>query len=381
MPPATLAQSHFRPTWAEIDLRAFEGNLRSLARLLKPGPQMLVVLKADGYGHGAAFLGRRAAELADLPLWGFGVSSVEEGVALRAEGLRQPILILGSLYPFESFSAALKHELTPTVASRLAVEALAEAAAKAGKRAAVHLEIDTGMGRTGVSPDTAGDVVREILSHDALHLEGIYTHPAQGESPAATRAQLDAFEKVLLIARALGAKPLAHAANSASLLVSSDAHYDLVRPGLAVYGVAPGGVQSPAYLEPVLSWKTRVVFLKKVPAGTPVSYGATFHTQRPSWLATLPVGYADGYRRAFSGKAQVLLRGRRCPVVGRVTMDQIIVDATEVPGIDVGDEAVLIGAQENEKIGVDELAHWADTIPYEILCGIAARVPRVAVKA
>lgn len=380
MIPGTLParQTFLRPTWAEIDSRAFCRNLIAVARFLRPSVRLIAVLKANGYGHGAIPLAK-AAEHVDAPLWGFGVSSVEEGIGLRSAGLRRPILILGSLFPFESFEAALEHDLTSTVASLAAVRAVAKIASDRKRRARVHVKIDTGMGRIGVAPETAPPVLQTVLQSDSLLLEGVYTHLARADSPEETKKQLALFEQVLRGVRVEGPHALLrHAANSAATLSFPESHYDAVRPGLALYGVYPQDDLSPRVdLRPVMTWKTRVVFVKTVRPGTPISYGGTFRVKRPSRLATLPVGYADGYRRAFSNKARVLVKGRRCPVVGRVTMDQTVVDVTDVPRVDVGEEAVLLGCQGPDKVSAEEMARWAETIPYEILCGISGRVPRV----
>jgi alanine racemase len=372
-------RAFLRPTWAEIHLNSFRKNLRAFASRLSSGARLLVVLKANAYGHGAAELAKVAAETTGIPLAGFGVSSVEEGIALRAAGFRQPVLILGSLFPFESFETALKYNLTPTIASRSAANELARIAQKLKLRAGVHLKVDTGMGRIGTTPETAFAAMQEIAAHSSLMLEGVYTHFAQGDSKEDVHRQLDKFKSVEEAVRQLVPKALIHTANSAAALLFPETHFDLTRPGLALYGLSPAPQAEMADFSPVLAWKTRVVFLKKVQPGTAVSYGGTFRTQRTSWLATLPVGYADGYRRSLSNKGQVLIRGKRCPVAGRVTMDQIVVDVTDLPKAEVGDEAVLIGTQDGEKITAEEMAGWADTISYEIVCGISARVPRVAV--
>ncbi len=374
----SAARRFLRPTWAEIDPNAFRRNLTALAGVLAPGVRMIVVLKADGYGHGAVPLARAAAALPGLPLWGFGVSSVEEGQALREAGLKTPVLILGSLFPFDAFEVALRHDLTPTVASLAAAQALERTAGALKRRAAAHVKIDTGMGRIGVSPKAAAQTLEAVLKSPSLRLEGVYTHLAQADSAEVTRNQLDLFEQAVAPLRAGQVPFLAHVANSAAVLRHPRAHLDAVRPGLALYGICPSeDLRSRADLSPVMAWKTRVVFLKTVQPGTPVSYGGTFRFEKAARVATLPVGYADGYRRSLSNKGQVLVRGRRCPVVGRVTMDQILVDVTQVPGVDVGDEAVLLGAQGRDRISAEELARWADTIPYEIVCGVSARVPRV----
>lgn len=360
-----------RPTWSEVNVDAFRHNLLAIADHLSPRVKMMAVLKADGYGHGATPLAK-AASILGSRLWGFGVSSVEEGISLRHAGLKQKILILGSLYPFDSFDAVLDHRLIPTVASRSSAEALAQRAKKRGRPASCHVEIDTGMGRIGMSPAAFA----AFPKNPWLKVEGIYTHLACADSVSITAQQLKLFAKTIKGFGKGGECP--HVANSGGVLARRGSHYPLVRPGLALYGVVPWPtLKRVVDLRPVLSWKTRVVFLKTVKRGTPLSYGWTWRARRRSQIATLPVGYADGYRRGLSNRAQVLVKGRRCPVVGRVTMDQILVDVTGVGGIDVGEEIVLLGRQGREQITAEEMAGWAETIPYEILCGISKRVPRV----
>jgi alanine racemase len=371
----------YRPTWVEINPKIFRRNVQIMMEKMSSSVGVLVVLKADGYGHGAVPLARAVA---DLPVWGFGVSSVEEGLRLRRSGVRQRILILGSLFPFESFRVALRHNLTPTIASDVAALALSREAARLGamprgRSVPVHLKVDTGMGRIGMSPKTVVQMAAHMSQIKNLRLKGVYTHLAQGELARPTAAQLKIFDGVLGALKGLFPKIVVHAANSAAAISFPKSRYNLVRPGLALYGVQSSAGGLFPSMEPVLSWKSRVVFLKTVPKGTAVSYGATFRTTRTSRLATLPVGYADGYRGALSNRAQVLVKGRRCPVVGRVTMDQIIVDVTDVPRVDVGEEIVLIGAQRKARISVEDMAKWAGVLPYEILTGITARVPRTAI--
>jgi alanine racemase len=376
-PVPRTQSSFFRPTWADIDPKAFVRNARHLAHVLTPSQKMIVVLKADGYGHGAVALGRAVAAEKTLPLWGFGVSSIEEGLSLRRAGFRERILILGSLYPFDSFAPALRNHLTPTVASLAAAKAVGEAASRLKLKTAVHVKIDTGMSRIGVSPDTAMQTISAVAESEYLTLEGVYTHFAQADDEIEVRKQLALFNVVLNQIKARGLPVMAHAANSLAALKYPEARFDAVRPGIALYGATPDPTMEEP-LAPVMTWKTRIVFIKTAKPGTRVSYGGTYVVRRPSRIATLPVGYADGYRRAFSNKGYVLVNQMRCPIMGRVTMDQTMVDVTDVPGADVGDEAVLLGFQGDAEIKAQDLAQWADTISYEIFCGITARVPRVA---
>ncbi|HAH06250.1 MAG TPA: alanine racemase [Elusimicrobia bacterium] len=382
-PRVVFPQRFHRPTWAEVDLRRLQENLRRLRRRLPPPVGILLVVKGDAYGHGALSVSRAA--LASGAVDRLGVSSVEEGLALRDAGIRRPILILGSLYPFGSTLAAVRGGLTVTVASLDGARLIAEAAKKAYAPARrfrplrCHLKLDTGMGRIGVSWPAGLRVAERLRDERGVELEGVYTHLACADAdPVFTRLQLERFREALKGLSQAGVRiPLAHAANSAAALLHPASRFDLVRPGLLAYGLFGEG------FEPVLSLKTRVVFLKNVRAGTPLSYGALYRTRRPSRIATLPIGYADGLPRLLSiprqGRpgAAALVRGRRCPIVGAVSMDMTLLDVTGVPDVRVGEEAVLIGRSGSEEVTASELAGWARTIPYEVVTGLKARVPRV----
>lgn len=355
----------FRPTWAEVDLGALESNIRRLRARVGRGVKLLFVVKANAYGHGAVACAKRAQKrrLAD---W-LGVSSVEEGVILRESGVKLPILVLGSLYPFESFLAGVEHRLTPTVASVEAARRLAQAARQLGRAVDCHLKVDTGMGRIGMSPAALEEAVRFLSSEPRVRVQGVYTHLACAESDAAyTRAQLKRFQSVLPLVSA----PLVHAANSAGALKHPASRFDMVRPGLACYGLYSG-------FDPVLSLKSKIVFLKTLPKGAAVSYGATWRSRGRRRLATIPAGYADGVPRRLSNRGLVLIGGKRCPIVGAVTMDMLMVDATDAPRARVGDDVVLLGRQGREEITAGEWAKRLGTIPYEVTTSISARVPRV----
>ena len=360
----------FRPTWAEVDLGLLRANLRRLRSLVGRRAKILFVVKGNAYGHGAAACAK-AAERARLADW-LGVSSVEEGVSLREADVRLPILILGSLFPFESFLAAAEYGLTPTVASLESAKRLVEAAERLKRRVDCHLKIETGMGRIGVTPEAATGVARFLSAHKRVRVQGAYTHLSCAEAGAAfTTRQLKRFTLALAgIARAAGPVELRHAANSAAALRRPLSRYDMVRPGLAIYGLYPG-------FEPILTLKTKVVFLKIVPKGTPLGYGASFRTLRRSKIATVPIGYADGVSRGLSNKGYALLGGLRCPIVGRVTMDMLTLDATAAPQARVGDDVVLIGRQQAQRITAAEIARTLGTIPYEITTALSSRVPRV----
>ncbi len=362
----------FRPTWAEIDLGALVANLRKLRGRVGPKVKVMFVVKANAYGHDAV-LCSLAAEKARAADW-LGVSSVEEGVALRDAGVKLPILVLGSLYPFESVLAAVAYDLTPIVASLESAKRVASAALRLRRPINVHVKVDTGMGRIGVRPEAASELVRQLSALKAIRVEGIYTHMAKADNDAVfTAVQIKGFGRVLAALTREGLRPsLVHAANSATTLRHPAARYDLVRPGLAVYGLYDG-------FSPILTLKSKCVYIKTVPKGSSVGYGATWRAKRESRIATLPIGYGDGYPRALSNRASVLVGGRRCPVIGSVTMDQIMIDVTAASQTRVGDDAVLIGRQDGASVTATELAGLCGTIPYETVTALSSRVPRVGV--
>ncbi len=358
-----------RPTWAEIDLDALIHNFNVARGFLWEGVGVLSVVKADAYGHGAVEVGRTLEEAGTDML---GVATVEEAVELRDYGIEIPILLLGGMRPEEAPVAA-EYSLTPCLFSLDAARALDAQAAKAGRKLPYHLKIDTGMARLGVRPDEAGQFLTELAAYKNIVMEGAFTHLASAfsESPEATRAQLDEFSGLVGMIRGRGFMPrYVHAANSAALRRYPETHMDLVRPGIMLYGSDGAGGLS---LRPVMKLKTVVIQVRRVPEGTPVSYGGTFITVRPSVIATLPIGYADGYMRRLSNRAKVSIRGALAPVVGTVCMDLIMIDVTDVPGVSVGDEVVLFG---DSLVSADDVASWAGTISYEVLSITGKRVPR-----
>jgi len=371
-----------RPTRAEVDLGALERNYRAV-RALDPGLEVLAVVKANAYGHGAPLVAQRL-EAAGVRL--LGVALVEEGLELRNAGVRAPILVMGGSYQ-GGHELMVERGLSATVFRRDHVEALAFAARRAGRTVAVHVKVDTGMGRLGTSLEELPELLRHLRSFPEIFLEGVASHLASADVKDApiTRVQLERWREVRRVVKGAGFHPeLWHLANSAALLGlpewRSEGLFNLARPGLALYGLAPSPWLEPAAdLSPVLSWKTGIVHLKELAPGDSVSYGATWTATRPSRIAVLPVGYADGYGRAYSNRAHVLVRGRRVPVVGRVCMDLCMADVTSVPDAAVGDEVVLLGRQGSEAVTAQELAELAGTIHYEVLCGLGARVPRLAV--
>lgn len=361
--------SRFRATVVEVDLDAVRHNLRALT---PPGSQVMAVVKSDAYGHGAVPVARAA--LGAGATW-LGVALVEEGIALRDAGIDAPILVL-SEFPRGSEKDALASGLTPTVYSEAGVAAVAEAAKAVGRPTAVHLKVDTGMHRVGLwPPEAAPELAGRIIDAD-LTLEGLWTHFASAESDDhMTREQLDRLLRAAAAVRAAGIEPtLLHAANSAATIRFPESHLDLVRPGAAMYGLAAGpGLD--AGLRPALGWRSAVAMVKRLPAGERISYGQTYALERDTTVATVPVGYEDGYSRLLSNRAEVLIRGVRRRVAGTVTMDQIVVDCGD-DEVAVGDDVVLLGAQGDERITAEELAGHVGTIGYEIVCAISDRVPR-----
>ncbi|MHB8418818.1 MAG: alanine racemase [Myxococcales bacterium] len=365
-----------RPTRVLIDVAALGHNLAELRRVVGPGKQVLGVVKADAYGHGASLIGP-ALERAGID-W-LGVALVEEGRDLRAAGVEIPILVLDGSYG-RSYDLLFEARLTPVVYLREQLEGLAAGARRHGAAAEAHLKIDTGMGRLGIAVGEVlafGRAAREL----GVRLTGLCSHLANADlgDGATTRLQLGRFEDALCALRESGHAPaLLHVANSAAAIEVPEARLNLVRPGLALYGRAPAPrLAERLSLRPVLSWTTEILQMKELPAGSPVSYGGRFVTARDSRIAVLAVGYADGFRRGFSHRAFVLVEGARVPVVGVVTMDLCMADVTDVPGARVGSEVVLLGRQGKLEIEVSELAAAAGTLDYEIFCGIGPRVPRI----
>ncbi|HEV2993017.1 MAG TPA: alanine racemase [Acidimicrobiia bacterium] len=371
----TDAVPDVRPTWGEVDLGAVRSNTRRLAALADPAA-LLAVVKADGYGHGAVPVARAALDAGASWL---GVALVEEGTALRAAGLDAPVLVL-SEPPAAAAGHVVDARLTPVVYTEPGIEALAKAVADraADDPLPVHLKVDTGMHRVGCATDDAANLVAAVQARPELRLEGICTHFAVADEPERpeTRAQLDAFGRVIAdLERAGSRPPIVHAANSAALLQFPDARFDLVRVGIALYGVAPGPATS-VTLDPALSLRARVTYVKELPAGARLSYGLRYALERPGRVATVPVGYADGVPRNLGLRGgEVLLHGRRYPIAGAVTMDQLMVDVGE-DDVEPGDEVVLLGAQDGDAITAEEWADRLGIIAYEVVTGIGPRVPR-----
>ena len=373
--PIVSGDASDRPTRAEIDLQALTHNYAEVTRRIG-GRKVLAVVKAQAYGHGAVPVARH---LAGLGAHMFGVALVEEGKDLRDAGITAPILVMGPVFP-EQAEVLIRESLTPVVYSLPVAKALSDAAGSAGRTVPVHVKIDTGMGRIGLTPEAAVDFITTISTLPGVVVEGLMTHFADADlrDKKFAAVQLDRFESLIGSLEAKGITiPLRHAANSAAVLEYDRALLTMVRPGLMLYGYDPLENRGAVDVRPVLSLVTRIAFVKKVPAGVPISYGRTFVTERESLIATIPIGYADGYSRGLSNRGEAIVRDKRVPVAGRVCMDMTMLDVTGVPGVAAGDEAVLIGSRGNERITADDIAAKTGTIAYEVLCGISGRVPRI----
>ena len=367
-------RTSIRPTVAEIDLGAVQRNLARVRQVVGPSVRVFGVVKADAYGHGAVPVARALEPLCNA----LAVSLVEEGLELRAAGIRAPILVLGAYYNRHQ-DEVLAERLTPVVYDRGELEKFAAAALRRGRPADVHVKVDTGMSRLGIAPADLEEVLGRFSALPSLRLGGICTHFASADlaDPGTTLAALAALGKGLDRAAQLGFRNLVnHAANSAGAVRFPSARLDAVRPGLALYGAMPSEIVALPGLEGALALRTRVMAVRDVAVGAGVSYGGIWRAARPSRVATLPVGYADGYPRHVRG-AEVLLAGQRVPIVGAVCMDMLMIDVTDLPVSALDGPVTLIGRDGAEEITVDQLARWAGTVSYEILCGISKRVPRV----
>ena len=369
-----------RPTIAEIDLNALRFNLNQLRGMTGGKAEILAVVKANAYGHGAPEIAR---ELESAGARIFGVATTEEGIELRVSGITAPILVFGGTYP-EEVGRILANRLTPVIYDLEIARAFQARAEKEKKRLSVHIKIDTGMNRLGISWRQWTSALKVLEGLRNLKVEGLLSHfsVAEGEGPddrAFTDEQLARFTKCLDLAGKRGIKAsFVHLANSAATTLWRQARFNLVRPGLMLYGYHPSpSLGSLISLKPVLRWKTAILSLKLVPAGDTVSYGRTYRCRKETRIAVLPVGYADGYSRRLSNRGEVIIRGRRAKVLGIVCMDLTMVDVSEIPGVQAGDEVVLIGRQGSEEIAAVEMAGWIEGIPYEVLCVIGRRVPRV----
>ncbi|MEW5767004.1 MAG: alanine racemase [bacterium] len=368
-----------RPTWVEIRLDYIGHNIKAIKEHVGPQVKLMAVVKADAYGHGASRVSERAVQAgAD---W-LGVASLSEAIELRDYGIKAPLLILGAT-PAAYAKEVLENRVTPTVFEPCLAKALSIAAVERGEKCKVHIKVDTGMGRLGVIWEEAPKLTREIAGLPGIEIEGLFSHLATADEPAKdyVRLQLTRFYWVLnQLEEAKIHIPIKHMANSAGAIDSPFTRLNLVRPGIATYGLPPAkDFPLKIDLYPAMSFKTQIIQLKWWPSGSPISYGGTYRTNRPARVATLPVGYADGYNRELGNKAYVLIGGQRLPVIGRVCMDFSMVDVTSLPEVREGDEVVLFGSQGKERIPVEEIAELCRTINYEIVSRIGGRIPRVYV--
>ncbi len=376
---------------AEIDLKAIAHNVEELRRITHPDALMMAVVKANAYGHGAVEVARCALQNGAQRL---GVARIDEAIQLREAGIKAPILIFGYTLP-EMAPELLEYNLTQTVYTPAFARALSRTAVSLGGKIKIHLKVDTGMGRLGLlsqnfKPHHSGEIINTkavdasvaIAGLKGLELEGIFTHFATADSADKRYAkkQLDLFLNFLSRMRECGLNPaVRHAANSAALIDMPQSHLDMVRPGIAIYGLYPSPEvnKKRVSLKPAMALRARVIHIKKVPAGFNISYGITYKTKQATTIATVPVGYADGLNRLLSSRGQMLIHGKRAPIVGRVCMDFTMLDVGGIDNVRVGDEAVIFGPQGNDSITVDEMASALNTINYEIVSTITARVPRV----
>jgi alanine racemase len=374
-----------RPTWVEISLSKLRRNVQRI-RELAGARKVMAVIKADAYGHGAVPV---AKCLAECGVDWFGVATVEEALELRAAGIQQPVLLLGGLYMSDP-AHLIEYRLTPSISSTMRLDTYAECARRYGRPIEFHLKVDSGLGRLGLPLDRVVAFVEHYRELEGLQLKGLFTHLASAEDLVASQTddQAQHFATALEQLRRLQVEPeWVHVSNSAALLAGRNFPENLVRIGGLVYGygvplVVPPGQELPKIpeFEPVLTFKSRIVYMKDVPSGTPLGYGAAFYTRRPSRIATVPVGYADGLSHALSNRGYAIVRGRRARIVGSISMDLSLLDVTDISGTNIGDEVILMGQSDHCSITAIEIAQLLDTVPYEVLCSIGKRVPRIYVE-
>lgn len=366
-----------RPAWIEIDLSALEDNYKFIRSKINKKTKIAAVVKANAYGHGALQV---AEKLSQLGVEYFCVGSPDEGIELRKFGIKKPILVLAEVLASQ-YQDIIKGDLIQTAASLKTLKALNKAGSKADKMIKVHLKLDTGMGRIGFFSDDLPDIYQLAKELKFIKVEGIFSHFARADeqNKEFSQLQLERFKTALNKIRAAGYKlPQLHIANSAAVIDLEKISLDLVRPGIMLYGLLPSDqLKKEAELKPLLSFKTRIVQLRSLPAGSAVSYGSTYKTDSEEKLAVLPIGYKDGYPRLLSNRGEVLIKGQRAPIRGRVCMGQTIVSVDQIKDVEVGDEVVLIGKQGNEEISAAEIADLCGTINYEIVCNLSERLEKV----
>lgn len=369
-------QNFIRPVWVEIDLKAIRHNFMEIRRLVGPAVEIMAVVKADAYGHGAVKIAITA--LRSGANW-LGVALPEEGIALREAGINAPILVFSPLQPDQA-EAMVRFDLTPTICMLEPAVALSRAAVAAGKKVAFHLKIDTGMGRIGVPASEGIIFIKKMGSLPGIEFGGLFSHLATADERDKEYAkyQIKNFNKVIVDLKTEGLLPAKiHLANSAGIIDLPQTYYNMVRPGIILYGMYPSDEVNVEriQLKPAFSLKTKVVFMKRVSRGTAISYGRKYTTAKEATIVTIPIGYADGWSRRLSGKAEVLISGKRFPIVGTICMDLCMVDVGDEP-VEIGQEVVLIGSQEKEIVTAEEIGNHLGTINYEVTCMIGDRAPR-----
>lgn len=372
----------YRPSWVEVNLENLKHNCRTVKQLVGENVKIAAVVKANGYGHGAVQVSKACLEAgADF----LTVAVLSEAVELREAGFTCPILIMGWT-PIEGYAMAIEQELRLTIYNQQEAEKLNRIAIALGKRAKVHLKLDTGMSRLGFQADEAGLAIAEaVLSMEGIEVEGLFSHLSKGDEYDKTFAQgqVQKFKSFMdeLEARTGRKIPICHLGASACIIDIPEGHFDMVRPGIMLYGYQPSNqMHYIPHLKPALTWKARVAHIKTLPAGRLIGYNGTFELYRDTLVATIPVGYADGYNRMLSNNGYVICRGKKLPIIGKVCMDQFMVDASELPDMQPGDEVILLGTADGVSITVSEMAqHWG-TIEHEVTCSIASRVPRVYIE-
>ncbi len=373
-----MSECYYRDTVVEVDLDAIKHNIGEFRRHLSSDVKIMAVVKADAYGHGAVSVAKAA--LSSGVDW-LGVAFLDEALELRAAGIKAPILVMGYIPP-RGIPVGIEKEISLTISSLEAAEMIVQQVQKKGKKAQVHLKIDTGMGRLGLALEEVIPAIERLKQIQGLHLQGLFTHFATADErdKTHTRTQYRRFSKIITQLREKGITfPIIHTSNSAAAIDLPEYAHNMVRIGIGMYGYYPSADvnHQVVNLQPALSLKTRIVHLKRPSAGEGVSYGRTYLSDGTRWIATLPIGYADGYSRLLSGKGEVLVKGRRVPVVGRICMDQLMIDVTEVMPVSPDEEVVVYGRQGTEAIFASEIANLLSTIPYEITCMISRRVPRI----
>lgn len=371
----------YQRVWAEVDLDAIWENMVHMKENIAEKTKILAVIKTDGYGHGGVPIAKMLEQL-DF-MFGYAAATYEEAHVLREAGVKKPILILGYTFPY-CYEELIREEIRPAVYRRDTVEELVAAAANVGQKAKVHIKVDTGMGRIGITPDEEGlEFVRFLMGHPELEVEGIFTHFAKSDEEDKTSAyhQLALFQNFIdRIQTELGLTiPVKHCSNSAAILEMPQANMDMVRAGITTYGLYPSEEvrKDIVPLRAAMSLYSHIVYCKTIHAGQSVSYGGLFTAQKDTRVATIPVGYGDGYPRSLSGKGYVLIRGKKAPILGRVCMDQFMVDISEIPGVMEGDKVTLLGVDGTERITAEELGELSGRFNYEFVCDLGKRIPRV----